>query len=110
MGTENYIPVTNPIESTFATVRHRTRRTKGCLSRKTGLAMAFKLMMSAQAKWRKLDGRNRMPELIEGVAFRDGVGLQAAARSAVTKIWVYLRSPGRINEEASPFRSGAARC
>jgi hypothetical protein len=42
--------------------------------------MAFKLMMSAQAKWRKLDGRNRMPELIEGVAFRDGiVHLQTAA-------------------------------
>ena len=68
-----HVRTTNPIESTFATVRHRTRRTKGCLSRKTGLAMAFKLMMSAQAKWRKLDGRNRMPELIEGVAFRDGV-------------------------------------
>ena len=68
-----HVRTTNPIESTFATVRHRTRRTKGCLSRKTGLAMAFKLMMSAQAKWRKLDGRNRMPELIEGIAFRDGV-------------------------------------
>jgi len=68
-----HLRTTNPIESTFATVRHRTRRTKGCLSRKTGLAMAFKLMMSAQSKWRKLDGRNRMPELIEGVAFRDGV-------------------------------------
>jgi transposase-like protein len=75
-----HVRTTNPIESTFATVRHRTRRTKGCLSRKTGLAMAFKLMMSAQAKWRKLDGRNRMPELIEGVAFRDGVvHLQTAA-------------------------------
>ncbi len=75
-----HVRTTNPIESTFATVRHRTRRTKGCLSRKTGLAMAFKLMMSTQAKWRKLDGRNRMPELIEGVAFRDGVGhLQTAA-------------------------------
>ena len=68
-----HVRTTNPIESTFATVRHRTRRTKGCLSRKTGLAMAFKLMMSAQAKWRKIDGRNRMPELIEGIAFRDGV-------------------------------------
>jgi transposase-like protein len=68
-----HVRTTNPIESTFATVRHRTRRTKGCLSRKTGLAMAFKLMMSAQARWRKLDGRNRMPELIEGVAFHDGI-------------------------------------
>ena len=48
-----HIRTTNPIESTFATVRHRTGKTKGCLSRKTGLAMAFKLMMSAQGKWRK---------------------------------------------------------
>jgi len=75
-----HIRTSNPIESTFATVRHRTRRTKGCLSRKTGLAMAFKLMMSAQKKWRKLDGRNRLPEVISGVEFRDGVRhLQTAA-------------------------------
>jgi putative transposase len=46
------------------TVRHRTGKTKDCLSRKTGLAMAFKLMMSAQVKWRKLDGANRMAEII----------------------------------------------
>ena len=68
-----HIRTTNPIESTFATVRHRTGKTKGCLSRKTGLAMAFKLMMSAQGKWRKLDGANRMPEIIEGVEFRDRI-------------------------------------
>jgi len=43
-----HIRTTNPIESTFATVRHRTDKTKGCFSRKTGLSMAFKLMMSAQ--------------------------------------------------------------
>ena len=50
------------------------------LSRKTGLAMAFKLMMSAQTKWRKLDGANRMPEIIEGVEFKDGIKqLQNAA-------------------------------
>jgi uncharacterized membrane protein HdeD (DUF308 family) len=60
-----HIRTSNPIESTFATVRHRTRRTKGCLSRKTGLAMAYRLMMSAQNKWRKLDGQNRLPEVIE---------------------------------------------
>ena len=69
-----------PIESTFATVRHRLSRIKGCLSRKTGLAMAFKLMMSAQKKWRKLDGQNRLPEIIQGVEFRDGLRhVQAAA-------------------------------
>ena len=75
-----HIRTTNPIESTFATVRHRTGKTKGCLSRKTGLAMAFKLMMSAQGKWRKLDGSNRMPEIIQGIAFVDGLKqLQTAA-------------------------------
>jgi len=68
-----HIRTSNPIESTFATVRHRTKRTKGCLSRKTGLAMAFKLMMSAQKKWRKLDGQNRLPDVIAGVEFRDGL-------------------------------------
>lgn len=75
-----HIRTTNPIESTFATVRHRTGNTKGCLSRKTGLAMAFKLMMSAQGKWRKLDGANRMPEIIQGIEFKDGIKqLQNAA-------------------------------
>ena len=75
-----HIRTSNPIESTFATVRHRTRRTKGSLSRKTGLAMAFRLMMSAQKKWRKLDGRNRLPEVIAGVEVRDGLRhLQTAA-------------------------------
>jgi len=75
-----HVRTSNPIESTFATVRHRTKRTKGCLSRTTGLAMAFKLMMSAQKKWRKLDGQNRLPEIIQGIEFRDGIRqLQAAA-------------------------------
>ncbi len=61
-----HIRTSNPIESTFATVRHRTKRTKGCLSRQTGLAMAFRLMIAAQGKWRKLDGQNRLPEIIQG--------------------------------------------
>ena len=74
-----HIRTSNPIESTFATVRHRTKRTKGCLSRKTGLAMAFKLMVSAQKKWRKLEGQNRLPEVIAGLEFRDGLQLQNAA-------------------------------
>ena len=68
-----HIRTTNPIESVFATIRHRTGKTKGCLSRKTGLAMAFKLMMSAQGKWQKLNGANRLPEIIQGVAFVDGI-------------------------------------
>jgi len=68
-----HIRTTNPIESVFATVRNRTRKTKGCLSRKTALAMVFKLMMSARKKWRKLSGVNRLPEVIQGVEFKDGI-------------------------------------
>jgi len=75
-----HIRTTNPIESIFATVRNRTRKTKGCLNRKTALAMVYKLMMSAKKKWRKLDGKNRLPEIIRGVEFRDGIKqLQNAA-------------------------------
>jgi len=68
-----HVRTTNPIESVFATVRHRTGKTKGCLSRKTGLEMAFKLMISAQGKWQKLNGAHRMPEIIQGIAFIDGI-------------------------------------
>ena len=68
-----HIRTTNPIESVFATVRNRTRKTKGCLNRKTALAMVFRLMMSAKKKWRKISGPNRLPEVIQGVEFRDGV-------------------------------------
>ena len=60
-------------ESTFATVRHRTTKTKGCLSRQTALTMTYQLMLSAKKKWRKLDGQNRLPEIIQGVEFRDGI-------------------------------------
>jgi hypothetical protein len=58
---------------------HRTKRTKGGFSRRTGLAMAFSLMMSAQKEWRKLDGQNRLPEIIQGVEFRDGLRLGQAS-------------------------------
>lgn len=70
---ETLIPVTNPIESTFATVRHRTIRSKGCLSNKTALAMVFKLLEAAQRSWRRLDGHNQLPKLVVGVTFNDGI-------------------------------------
>ncbi len=71
---------TNPVESTFATVRHRTtktkgclsRKTKGCLSRKTAMTMVFKLCQSASKKWRRLDGSHQLAEIIKGVKFKDG--------------------------------------
>lgn len=68
-----HIRSTNPIESTFATVRLRTAKTRGCLSRKTALAMVFKLMLSARKKWRRLDGSNHLPEVVQGVTFKDGI-------------------------------------
>ncbi|MGY4286605.1 hypothetical protein ACVWXO_005825 [Bradyrhizobium sp. LM2.7] len=66
-------PSTNPIESTFATVRHRTIRSKGCLSNKTALAMVFKLVEGAQKNWRRLDGHNQLPKLVLGVTFNNGI-------------------------------------
>jgi len=75
-----HLRTTNPIESTFATVRHRQRRTKGNGSRKACLAMVFKLTQAAEKKWRLLNGARIMPDVIRGVRFVDGVrDTQAAA-------------------------------
>jgi len=67
------VRTSNPIESTFATVRLRTVKTRGCLSRKTTLTMLFKLILLAKAKWRKLDGSSHLAKVIKGVPFRDGI-------------------------------------
>jgi transposase-like protein len=74
-----HLRTTNPIESTFATVRLRTVKTKGCLSRKTALIMVFKLCQSAQKKWRRLDGSHQLAEIIRGVKFKDGEKLTERA-------------------------------
>jgi len=63
---------TNPIESTFATVRHRTKKVKGCFSRTTILTMVFKLCQSAQKRWIRLYGFQRLAEVIRGVKFVNG--------------------------------------
>src|SRR5258705_13437510 len=68
-----HLRTTNPIESTFATVRHRTIRSKGCLSNRTALAMVFKLLEAAQKSWRRLDGHNQLPKLVLGVTFSNGI-------------------------------------
>ena len=67
------IRTTNPIESTFATIRHRTKRSKGCLSRNGMLHMMFKLSQCAQKSWRRLRGFNYLAKVITGVKFKDGV-------------------------------------
>ncbi len=68
-----HLRTTNPIESTFATVRHRTIRSKNCLSNKTALAMVFKLVEAAQKSWRRLRGYNQLPKVVQGVKFSDGI-------------------------------------
>jgi putative transposase len=75
-----HLRTTNPIESTFATVRHRTVRSKGCLSNKTALAMIFKLAEAAEKSWRRLDGHNQLPKVILGVTFTNGI--EAARQEA----------------------------
>ncbi|CUU42517.1 Transposase [Blastochloris viridis] len=68
----DHLRTTNPIESVFATVRHRTVRTKGALSPTTAKTMVFKLVQTASKTWRCLKGQNQLPKLVEGVRFADG--------------------------------------
>ncbi len=67
-----HLRTTNPIESTFATIRLRHRRTKGSGTRRTSLAMIFKLAESASKKWRRLRGYEKLSLVIEGKTFKDG--------------------------------------
>jgi transposase-like protein len=68
-----HIRTTDPIAIVFATLRNRTRTTKGCLSRKTAICMVFNLMISTKKKWRKRSGLNRLPVVIQGVEFKGGI-------------------------------------
>ena len=67
-----HIRTTNPIESTFATIRHRSQKTKGCGSRVATLTMVYKLGISAQKHWRKLRGHELIIKIIQGIKFKDG--------------------------------------
>jgi transposase-like protein len=73
----DHLRTANPIESVFATVRHRTVRTKGALSQKTARLMVFKLVMAASRSWRRLKGENQLPRVLQGVRFDDGVAVNA---------------------------------
>jgi len=69
----DHLRTSNPIESVFATVRHRTVRTKGALSQDTARLMVFKLVMAAAKTWRRLKGENQLPKVVQGVTFTNGV-------------------------------------
>jgi hypothetical protein len=71
-----HLRTTNAIESTFATVRHRTTRTRNCISRPTFLGLAFKLIEEAEKTWRRINGPEKIKLLLEGIAFKDGEPVQ----------------------------------
>jgi len=71
-----HIRTTNAIESTFATVRHRTTRTRNCVSRATFLGLAFKLIEEAEKTWRRINGADKIELLLKGVPFNDGEPVQ----------------------------------
>ena len=73
----DHLRTANPIESVFATVRHRTVRTKGALSQKTARLMVFKLIIAASKTWRRLKGENQLPKVVGGVKFTNGVAVTA---------------------------------
>lgn len=68
-----HIRTTNPIESTFATIRHRTKKSRGCFSRETIIACVFKLACEAEKRWKRLYGYKRLAEVIKLVKFIDGI-------------------------------------
>ena len=68
-----HLRTTNVIESAFATIRHRSSRTKGCVTRRTMLSMIYKMGMSAETSWRRLRGFRQLGKVIEGVKFDDGI-------------------------------------
>lgn len=70
---------TNPIESSFATIRHRTTRTKNCVSRNTLLGLVFQLALTAEKSWRKIRGFKQLPDVINGIRFQDGIAVIAEA-------------------------------
>jgi transposase-like protein len=74
-----HLRTTNPIESTFATVRHRSRQTKGCGSRMATLTMVYKLAREAEKRWRRINGYQLLDKVVRDVEFKDGIQLQEAA-------------------------------
>ena len=68
-----HLRTTNVIKSAFATIRHRSSRAKGCVTRRTMLSMIYKMGMSAEKSWRRLRGFRQLGKVIEGVKFNDGI-------------------------------------
>ena len=77
-----HLRTTNVIESSFATIRHRSKRAKGCVSRQSMLSMIYKMGMCAEQSWRRLRGFRQLAKVIEGVKFNDGIEVVQDSRAA----------------------------
>lgn len=77
-----HLRTSNPIESAFATVRHRTVRVKGALYQDTARRLVFKLIMAVAQSWRPLQGQNQLPEAVSGARFRNGIEVASDETSA----------------------------
>lgn len=77
-----HVRTTNPIESTFATIRLRTRKTRNCVSARSGLSLMHQLAMSAQKRWQRLRGFRQLADIVAGVKFIDGVDERKISRKA----------------------------
>ena len=88
----DHLRTSNPIESVFATVRHRTVRTRGALSAKTAKLMVFKLVNAAAKTWRRLKGENQLPKVVQGVKFQNGI-----------EVIVFPGSPRRLINRRHPI-------
>ena len=82
LASDIFILLSNPIESAFVTVRHRTVRMKGALSQDKARLMVFKLVMAASKSWRRLQGQNQLPKVVSGLKFRDGIEVASEKKSA----------------------------
>ena len=78
----DHLRTSNPIESVFATVKHRTVRMKGALSQDSARLMVFKLVMAASTTWRRLQGQNQLPKVVNGIQFKDEIEAVAEIKSA----------------------------
>lgn len=77
-----HLRTTNPVESTFATIRHRTDRAKGCVTRDTMLAFVYKLGTCAEKRWRRIRGFEHLAKVITGVKFKDGIEVTESRKAA----------------------------
>lgn len=77
-----HLRTTNPVESTLGTIRHRTDRAKGCVTRDSMLAFAFKLALCAERRWHRIGGLSQLDQVVQGRTFQDGLVVELAERAA----------------------------